>query len=334
MSDVAYQPVLEPEEIEALMEKIAPHEQAQAIFATLPPIPQPEQVAAFSYESEGQEGPDRYPLYAVVHQHLCEHLREHMNDVFQRTINLDLEGTDQATYDEIISTESSRVHLVFECDGFGLMLVTIETRLMVAYVDALLGGSGEAHEGMDDLSPVEERLTVRFARALINMLEASWRPVHPILFKLIKVETDVDFLGVASARDACFRSSYAIRLCKELSGGLQICYPRTFLEPVMNHLLADAQEAPAAMDEAWSRELAACLQDASVELRLELGSVPMLVSDFLTLKSGDFLPIYKREKDPVTLWVESEPMFLAMAGQRDGALAAEIVETKKTGGKS
>ncbi|HCS12951.1 MAG TPA: hypothetical protein DIW28_04045, partial [Zetaproteobacteria bacterium] len=101
MSENPRQPVLEPEEIAALMEKIAPNEQAQAIFATLPPIPQPEHVEAFSYESEGPEGPERYPLYAVIQQHLCEHLREHMNDTFQRTITLDLDGMTQAPYEEL-----------------------------------------------------------------------------------------------------------------------------------------------------------------------------------------------------------------------------------------
>jgi len=334
MSDNSRQPVLEPEEIAALMEKIAPNEQAQAIFATLPPLPQPEHVEDFSYESEGPEGPDRYPLYAVLQQHLCEHLREHMNEIFQRTISLDLEGMTQKPYGEIINSEDSRVYLVFECEGFGLMMVVVDTRLVVTYVDALLGGNGEAHETMEELSPVEERLAVRFANALIGMLEPAWKPIQPLKFKLIKVETDVDFLGVAAAKDACFVTTFQIKLCKDVQGTLHVCYPRTFLEPFLNNLRSNAQEAPAAMDEAWSRELKLCLQDAPVELRLELGSVPMLIRDFLTLKPGDHLPIYKREKDPVTLWVESEPMFQVMAGQREGSLAAEIVAIKKTGGQS
>lgn len=334
MSENPRQPVLEPEEIAALMEKIAPNEKAQAIFATLPPIPQPEHVEAFSYESEGPEGPDRYPLYAVIQQHLSEHLREHMNDLFQRTITLDLEGMQQKNYEEVIAPEDSRVYLVYDCEGFGLMLVVVDTRLVVTYVDALLGGIGEAHPTMEELSPVEERLAVRFANALKAMLEEAWKPICPIRFKLIKVETDVDFLGVAAARDSCFNTTFVIKLCKDVQGSMHMCYPRTFLEPILNDLRSNAQEAPAALDETWSRELKACLQDAPVELRLELGSLPMLVREFLTLKPGDHLPIYKREIDPVTLWVESDPMFQVMAGQRNGSLAAEIVAIKKTGGKS
>lgn len=333
MTDTGHQPVLEPEEIAALMEKIAPNEQAQAIFATLPPIPQPMSVEAFSYESEGPEGPDRYPLFGVIQQHMAEHLREHLSEVFQRPVSLDLEEMTQSAYEDVVNPGEAQVYLVYECDGYGPMLVMLNTRLVVTYVDALLGGNGEAHPSMEELSPVEERLAVRLANILKGMLEASWKPVTPLCFKLIKVETDLDFLGVASPKDICFNTSYHIRLSREVAGHLNICYPRTFLEPFLNNLRAGTQETPTTLDEAWSRELLACLQDASVELRLELGTMSMQVRDFLTLKPGDHLPMYKRERDPVTLWVESEPMFQVMAGQREGSLAAEIVSIKHSGGK-
>jgi len=333
MTEAVNQPVLEPEEIAALMEKVAPSEKAQAFFATLPPVPQPEQVEDFSYESEGQEGPERYPLYGVIQQYLADALREHYSELFQRPITLDMEGMDQLNYEELLNSEEAQTYLVYECDGFGLMLVIVNTRLVVTYVDALLGGSGEASDGMEELSPVEERLAIRLAGTLKSMMEASWKPVYPIEFKLIKVETDIDFLGVASAKDICFKTAYQVKLSKDVMGHVQICYPRTFLEPLLNSLRADAQEAPAAMDEAWSRDLNACLMDAPVELRLELGSMPMLIRDFLQLKPGDHIPIYKRENDPVTLWVESDPMFQTMAGQRDGSLAAEIIDIKTNGGR-
>ncbi|MDX8391283.1 MAG: FliM/FliN family flagellar motor switch protein [Mariprofundaceae bacterium] len=332
MSDVDQAPVLEPEEIAALIEKIAPDEEAQAFFATLPAIPQPEQVDAFTYESESPEGPERYPLYAVIQQHLAENLREHCSELFQRQVSLETESMDQEDYGELIASENSRAYLVFECDNLGLMLIIIDTPLIVAYVDALLGGSGEKHDHMDELSPVEERLAARLAMTLKNMLEASWKPVQPVTFNLIKVETDVEFLGVAANKDSCFKTSFNIKLCKDISGLVHICYPRSFLEPILNKLRANTQETPAATDEAWTADLHACLQEAPVELRLELGSSPMKVRDFLALKEGDHLPMFKRESDAVTLWVESEPMFQAMAGQHNDALAAEIIEVKTNGG--
>ncbi len=333
MSKEPQQPVLEPEEIAALMEKIAPDEETQAFFATLPPLPQPEEVGEFTYETEGPEGPERYPLYAAIQQNMAEHLREHCSDIFHRQISLDTESMGQEDYGKIISDENPQVYLVFECKGFGLMLVIVDTPLVISYVDALLGGTGENNEDMDELSPVEERLAERLAFSLKKMFEASWKPVEPIQFELIKVETDVEFLGVARDKEACFKTAFQMKFSKDVSGHLNICYPRTFLEPLLGKLRANTQETPTSLDEAWSKDLRSCLQQAPVELRLELASVGMKVRDFLALKTGDHLPIFKRETDTVTLWIESEPMFITMAGQHDGELAAEIVEIKPNGGK-
>ena len=327
------EPVLEPEEIAALMEKIAPDERTQAFFATLPPLPQPAHVEAFTYESEGPEGPDRYPLFAVIQQHLAEHMRDHCTEIFQRQISLDLESMEQQSYDEIIAGEGARAYLVFECDGFGSMLVAMDTPLIVSYVDALLGGTGEKHDGMDELSPVEERLAMRIAATLKAFLEASWQPIQPIEFKLAKIETDVEFLGVAAAGDSCFRSRFRVKFCKDVSGELDICYPRAFLEPILNKLRSNGQEKAATIDETWNRELEECLLQAPVELRLEMGSTRMNVGEFLNLKAGDYLNMYRRETDAVTLWLESVPMFQAVAGQRDGSLAAEIIDINDNGGK-
>jgi len=336
MSKEPQQPVLEPEEIAALMEKLAPDEQAQAFLASLPPLPQPEHVADFSFESDRPDGPERYPLYAVIQQHLAESLREHFNDIFHRQITLDNENMELQVYGQLISSEDSRVYLVFECAGFGLMLVIIDTQLVVSYVDAMLGGTGEKSENsenMEQLSPVEERLSERLANALKHMFEASWKPVEAIEFRLVNVETDVEFLGVASDKEECFKTIFKAKFSSDVNGYLNICYPRTFLEPLLGKLRANAQETPTSLDEEWNKELRNCLQEAPLELRLELGSVSMNVRDFLSLKTGDHLPIFKRETDTVTLWVESEPMFEAMAGQNDGVLAAEIIQTRLNGGK-
>jgi len=44
------EPILAPEEIEALMAEIQPFEQTDAMFASFPPIQQPEQVEAFQFD--------------------------------------------------------------------------------------------------------------------------------------------------------------------------------------------------------------------------------------------------------------------------------------------
>lgn len=328
-------PVLDPEEVAALMEHVAPNEEAQAIFATLPPLPQPEHVEAFSFESEGTEGPDRYPLFGSIQERLAETMNEDWKDIFQRQIELSSDKTTLTHYEEIMTSDKPNAYFVFEHSGFGLMLVVISTRLAVAYVDALLGGSGEAFgEASEVLSPVERRLCDRLTRAIELAMEDAWKPVYSMEFILKNIETDPQFLGVAAGQDLCFSTVHHIKLDDNLEGDIAFHFPHAFLEPVLEILRSPDQDTAAAtVDHEWSSQLQNSLQDTPLTLRLEAGALQMDVCQFLSLKTGDQLSLSKRQTDPVELWINSKPVFQAIAGQKDGWLAAEITETYHYGGE-
>jgi flagellar motor switch protein FliM len=328
-------PVLEPEEVAALMENIAPDEETQAIFATLPPIPQPEHVEAFNFENVGPEGPERYPLFGSVQERIAEAIKDSWKEIFHRQIDMGAGNITMIHYEKAIEPDKPNVYLVFEHSAFGLMLVVVSINLAVAYVDALLGGTGEAYgESAETLSPVEHRLSERLAREIKHIMEAAWKPVSPMDFTLRKIETDPQFLGVAVNHDLCFSATYHIKLDDNLEGNIAFHFPRAFLDPILEMLRSSNQDKSASEDDEWSLQLRESLQSAPLTLRLEMGSLQMNIAQFLALKSGDQLPLSKRETDMVGLWVESEPVFRAIAGQKDGWLAAEIKEPYHHGGES
>jgi len=50
------------------------------------------------------------------------------------------------------------------------------------------------------------------------------------------------------------------------------------------------------------------------------------------MKPGDFLPLSTRANDPCSLWIDEIPLFQARPGEKDGHLAAEIIEPAQPGG--
>jgi len=328
-------PILEPEEVAALMENIAPNEEAQAIFATLPPIPQPEHVEVFDFENEGPEGPERYPLFGSVQERMAELIKDSWREIFHRQIDMDAGSTTMCFYEEAMQSDSPNVYFVYDHPGFGLFLVIVSTNLAVAYVDALLGGSGEAYgASAEALSPVEQRLCKRLSREIEHLMETAWKPVYPMDFILKRIETDPQFLGVAASHDLCFSTVHHIKLDDTLEGDIAFHFPRAFLDPILEMLRSNAQDTPATVDDEWNAQLREGLQETPLTLKLEMGSLQMNIGQFLSLKAGDQLSLSRRDTDPVELWVESEPMFHVIAGQKDGWLAAEIKEAYQHGGQS
>ena len=198
------EPILAPEEIEALMARVAPSEETEALFAALPPVRQPEQVDAFRFGTADEDTPKRYPMFINLQERLVEMLDEQWDELFRRDISVQLGSLESTVYKDLITVEQPQVYFVFEVDGYGRMMMTCSTDMIVAFVDAMLGGEGESTDEPQSLSPVELRLSERIAEKLATTLSTLWHPVHALDFQVYKLDDDPQFLAVTSAYEKCF----------------------------------------------------------------------------------------------------------------------------------
>lgn len=321
------EPILAPEEIEALMQTLSPSEQAHAMLATLPPIDQPKEVGEFSFAEGTENGPERYPLFQNLQQRVTEALREQWEEEFQREIGLVDDGIVPRAYEDVLHDDGKipQVYFVYEVDGFGKMMVTWDLQLVVAYVDAMLGGQGESfNKDAEVLSPVEMRLSQRIGVSLQKLLQGMWAPVVEMSYTLLKIDVDAQFLAVTSSSEVCFSVQFQVQVSDQLQGNMRMHYPRTFLEPILDNLRAAISEEPAVMDDEWERALHKSMEQVPLTIRLELGQCTLNIKQFLALRAGDFLPLSKGENEASTLWVSGIPMYRAMPGSKDGMLAAEL----------
>ncbi|NWF36536.1 FliM/FliN family flagellar motor switch protein [Mariprofundus sp. KV] len=328
------EPILAPEEIEALMAEVGPSEHADAIFAALPPIKQPEKVDKFLFAGSDEDSPERYPMFVNLQERLTEMLDEQWKELFRRDISVHVQELASSVYKDLITTDTPQVYFVFEVEGNGRMMVTFDTAMIVAFVDAMLGGDGESSENPQTLSPVELRLSRRIAEKIGNTLSNLWKPVQPLTFEVYKLDYDPQFLAVTSAMEKCFSTLFDVKISESQTGKLGVHYPRPFLEPMLESLRVTVSDEPSETDTEWTDALMDRLSSTPASLRFELDRCQINIGTFLALKPGDFLPIKTKANDPCKLWIEDIPIFKARPGESDGVLAAELIEPIHSGGKS
>jgi len=319
--------ILDPEEIEALMASMQPSEQAEALFASLPPLEQPENVEPYGFETGEADGPARYPLFVNLQERMAEFLKEQWSDTFNRELSVGFDRMLEEGYRDIITDEKPRVFFAYTVDGYGPMMLAFDIALIVAHVDAMLGGEGEViGEETKILSPVERRLSQRIAKNLEKHLETAWQPVTMLDFILFKIDTDAQFLSVAGATENCFSMYFNIQLNEKTTGGFALHYPRTFLEPMLDNLRLTVRDDAQVVDSEWHTAMEQALSVVPIPLILRMGECELTIEQYLSLSEGDYLPFKIKEGEPVTLWADKIPMFQAQAGSQDGILAAEILD--------
>jgi len=325
------EPILAPEEVEALMATVAPSEHTEAVFASLPPIKQPEHVDAFHFDSADEDRPEHYPMFVNLQERMVEMMDEQWDEVFKRDISIQVERMETRLYKDIIAVEDPLVYFVFEVEGYGRILFTFDSYIIVAFVDAMLGGDGESTDSPKTLSAVELRLSERIAEKIANLLSELWAPVHALAFKPYKLDYDPQFLAVTGAMEKCFSTYFDVKLNDDVTSKMGIHYPRPFLEPMLDMLRVALSDDSSDIDDEWTGELMQSIAQTPAEIRFELGRCQVDIGTFLTLKPGDALPLTTRSSDPCSLWIEDIPLFQARPGEQTGMLAAEIIKPIKPG---
>jgi len=328
------EPILAPEEIEALMAEVAPSEHVDAMFASLPPLKQPEHVDTFHFDDANEIRPDHYPMFVNLQERLVEMLDEQWDEQFRRDISIQVDMLESKLYKDIITTDKPQVYFVFEVENYGRMMLTFDTAIIVAFVDAMLGGEGEATDSPLTLSPVEMRLSERIADKLAHTLSELWAPVHVLEFKPYKLDYDPQFLAMTGASEVCFSTYFKAKISDELSGQMAIHYPLPFLEPMLELLRVELSDDPTESDSEWTNSLMQRIAQTPADVCFELGRCRIDIGAFLALKPGDLLPLHTRSTDPCALWVEDIRMFQARAGEQNGTLAAEIIQPVHPGDPS
>ncbi|MDQ6993377.1 MAG: flagellar motor switch protein FliM [Mariprofundus sp.] len=326
------EPILAPEEIEALMAEVAPEEKTDAIFASLPPIKQPENITEFKFDMSGEDSPERYPMFVNLQERLSELLDSQWDELFHQDISVVVSSLENMMYKDVISVDVPQVYFVYEVEGYGRMLISFDTALVVAFIDAMLGGEGEASDKPQTLTAVELRLSERIANKLGDTMSELWLPVHPMTFTMSKLDYDPQFLAVTSAKENCFSCFFDIKISEDLSGQMGIYYPRPFLEPILETLRVTVSDEAGDTDMEWTNHLVDSIAQTSASVRFELTRCQINIGDFLHMKPGDFLPINARPNDPCSLWVDEIHLFYAKPGEQAGVLAAEIIEPAPIGG--
>ena len=322
------EPVLNEGEIQALLGAIAPEEEANALLASLPDMPQPEKIDDYEFREEEKSGLNDYPRFSQMHDRFTESLLQSWKGNFTQSISVFFKETVEHSYFEVLDNDDPRIYFTLEAPGVGSTLIILDKALVISYIDALLSGEGEVSPDEESvMTSLEVKLAERIASTIAAMLNELWAPIISLDLQLKQIDMDPMNLLMTGEDEACFLVTNVIVLGEIVRGDVTICYPFSFLEPMLISMRSQTREAAESIDEEWNSDLRRSIVNSPIELRLELDRCKIRVQDFLNYKIGDFLPIVLPEREPATFWIDKYKSYHATPGQQDGMLAAEILDT-------
>ncbi|MGE0115368.1 MAG: flagellar motor switch protein FliM [Steroidobacteraceae bacterium] len=204
--------------------------------------------------------------------------------------------------------------------GTGLLI--LEPKLVFAIVDNFFGGTGR-HAKIEgrEFTATEYRIIHMILKNAFTDMKEAWSHVFKLDFEYQNSEINPHFANIVSPTEIVVVTKFHI----ELDGGggdLHLTVPYSMIEPLREVLDAGMQSDRVEHDERWLQSMREEIEDAEVELSLNLGRSRITVGELMNLKAGDILPTDFDGK--AVMLVEEVPLFKGTFGASRGQQAIKL----------
>ena len=267
----------------------------------------------------------RMPTMEVINERFARNIRLGLFNLIRKSPEVSIGGIKVQKYSaflrEIVVPTNFNVVSVRPLRGAGL--IVCDPSLVFAVIDALFGGGGKFHTRIEgrDFSATELRVILRLVETITAEYKKAWMGIYPLELEYQRSEMQPQFANIATPSEIVVATSFTLEI-GESSGSVHFCIPYATLEPIRDVLYSSTQGDSSEPDRRWVNLLKQQLQDATVDLVVELAQTPATVEQLLSFKPGDFIEL---DLDPVVQGkVDGVPVLECRYGTSNGRYSIKV----------
>jgi flagellar motor switch protein FliM len=216
----------------------------------------------------------------------------------------------------------------------GYSMVVIEPTVVFSSLDSFFGGFGRGVGALPAgrlFTPTETRIIKLILQVFFRTMKEAWGPITVVDFEHVSSEINPQFAQIADENDQVVVSRFEAEVTSQQQGHgfIDMVVPYVSLKPVRDLLRSRVQtgDGNEESDKAWRSQLAAAVDDASLDLQVLLGKVNMSLQQLQSFKEGEIL--YFKKFDHARIVIEETPAFEVEVGSQAGQLAVKVVHSIK-----
>lgn len=295
---------------------------------------QPGRNKVYDFRRPNKFSKDQLKRLQTLHDNFARILSSYLSGYLRATVTVHVSSVDQYTFDEFMrSVPTPTVLTVFSLKPLqGVAVLETNAEFLFPIVDLLLGGQGVLPDKVRELTEIELALTRKFSGKVLESLRLAWHDVYHVEPLVESIETNPRMQRIVSPGDVVAVITFQTNVNDAAAGPINLCLPHSLLEPVLENLTTFRQYGLAADSGDEDRKLlTGWLDGADVRLSAVVGETTISVRDFLQLQQGDVIPLNRRYKQDLDLFIEDELKYKAQAGITGQFLAVQITGLAEAG---
>lgn len=298
-----------------------------ALFNSVGAAPAPKHGLRALIESDAINH-DRLPMLEVMYDRMVRTFTTSMRNLTSDSIDVSLDEVTSVRFSDFIGylalPAMIGVFRVEEWENYGL--ITIESSLIYAVVDALLGGRKGGQSLMIDgrgFTTIETSLVARMLSLALTDMTAALQPIAVGTAKLERIETNPRFAAIAGPTNVCAVATFRVDMDGR-GGRFSILLPYATIEPVRGKLAQRFMGEKLGRDTIWESHLAAELRKTELTVSVVLGERRLPLQTIRDFAVGQTIALDRSPEDLVELQCSGVLVARAHIGQRNRNIAIRL----------
>jgi len=278
---------------------------------------------------------ERLPMLEVVCERMVRALSTSMRNLTSDSIDISLDDVTTVRFgdfmDRVTLPAMIAVIRIEEWENYGI--ITVDSSLIYAVVDALLGGRRGFEVMIDgrEYTTIETALVSRMLKLVIAEFCAAIKPIAQATVTLERIETNPRFAAIA--RPSNIGAVCTFRIDIDGRGGrFAIMLPQATLEPVHDKLVQRFMGEQMGRENIWPHHMDQQVRATEVGVSVIMGETILTLEQIKALEIGQNIPFYAQPEQPMAIQCGGLTLAQARAGQRRGNVAVSL-STPVTKGK-
>lgn len=270
----------------------------------------------------------RLPQLDVIYEKFMRSFRVSLSSTLRKIASINHASTDFLKFGEFINTLPMPTCMsVLRFNALrGSALFVIESKLAYALVDSFFGGADRPYTKIEgkDFTPIELQIVRKVVDLAINDLEDAWSAVEVIDCSFVRTEINPQFVGIVPPTDIVIASTFDVEL-ENANGTITMVIPYSTIEPIKQKLSSGFQvESDQTDKKLWTSIIQEQLLDATLDLKVNLGSTEISLNNLMKLKVGDVIPLDQDSTGEFDVFVQDVKKFKAFYGIYHGTVAIQV----------
>lgn len=291
-------------------------------------------VRAYDFKRATRFSKDHLRSLTRIHENFARLLTTYFSTQLRTFVQISVVQVEQLPYDEFIrSIPKMTILNIFEAEPLeGRMVLEVHPNVAFAMLDRLLGGSGISPSKINALTEIETIIMERIFSRALDTLQEAWKTVVDLYPRLEALETNPQFMQIASANDTIALISLSTKI-GDTTGMINLCIPHVVIEPIMPrlsvHHMFVTHKKNKSTEEADA--LHSRVTKAQLPIIAQLGHSEISVKEFLNLAVGDVIPLVKPVEEGLQILVGEKLKYIGSPGTLKGKVAVQISEIVNEG---